>query len=67
MAQGFFEDLERLAKGDINKDDVTAFLGNPENRHLTTRNTMTNEEGEIVFVNDEARNQYAARMVRSNA
>lgn len=69
IAKGFFEDLERLSKGgeNITNEDITAFLGNPENRHLLDEHVSVNEEGELVQMDDEGKQLYAASQLQSNA
>jgi hypothetical protein len=69
IAKGYFEDLERLAKGgeNITNEDINAFLGNPENRHLLDEHVHTNEEGEVVQMDDEGKKLYAQMQLQSNA
>jgi hypothetical protein len=61
IAKGYFEDLERLARGgeNITNEDINAFLGNPENRHLLDEHVHTNEDGEVVQMDDEGKKLYA--------
>lgn len=69
VAQGFFEDLERLAQGgqNITQDDINGFLGNPENRHLLDEHVSVNEDDELVQMDDEGKQLYAQSQLQSNA
>ena len=69
IAKGYFEDLERLARGgeNITNEDINAFLGNPENRHLLDEHVHTNEDGEVVQMDDEGKKLYAQMQLQSNA